>query len=34
MNITIVIERSNPEKSRFVLTELGMPFVRREEATV
>ncbi len=34
MNITIVLEHSNPEKSRFVLTELGMPFVRREEATV
>ena len=34
MNITIVLKHSNPEKSRFVLTELGMPFVRREEATV
>jgi len=34
MNITIVLKHSNPEKSRFVLSELGMPFVRREEATV
>jgi len=33
MNITIVFENSNPDKSRFVLSELGMPFVRPEPAT-
>ena len=30
MNINIVLENSNPEKSRFVLQELGMPFVKKE----
>ncbi len=34
MNINIVFENSNPEKSRFVLSELGMPFVRKEESEV
>ena len=33
MHINIVFERSNPELSKFVLTELGMPFVRREAVT-
>ena len=32
MNINIVFEKSTPEMSRFVLTELGMPFVRDEDA--
>jgi large subunit ribosomal protein L5 len=32
MNINIVFENSTPEMSRFVLTELGMPFVRDEDA--
>lgn len=32
MNINIVFSRSNPEMSRFILQELGMPFVRREAA--
>ncbi len=32
MHINIVFERSNPEMSRFILSELGMPFVRKEEA--
>jgi large subunit ribosomal protein L5 len=31
MNINIVFENSSAEKSRFVLGELGMPFVRPEE---
>ncbi len=30
MNINIVFENSNPEMSRFVLQELGMPFKREE----
>lgn len=30
MNINIVFENSDPEKSKFVLAELGMPFVRHE----
>ncbi len=30
MNINIVLENSNPERSRFVLQELGMPFVKKE----
>lgn len=32
MNINIVFERSDAEKSRFVLSELGLPFVRDEDA--
>jgi hypothetical protein len=32
MHINIVFENSNPKMSRFVLEELGMPFVRKEEA--
>ncbi len=28
MNITMVFERSNPEMSRFVLEQLGLPFVK------
>lgn len=32
MNINIVFKRSNPEISKFILEELGMPFVKREEA--
>lgn len=32
MNINIVFEDSNTEMSKFVLKELGMPFVRRDEA--
>lgn len=31
MNINICFERSNPEVSKFVLAELGMPFVRKED---
>lgn len=31
MNINIVFSQSDPDKSRFVLRELGMPFVRPEE---
>lgn len=31
MNINLVFENSNPKMSRFVLQELGMPFVRPEE---
>jgi large subunit ribosomal protein L5 len=31
MNINIVFENSNPEMSRFVLKELGLPFVRKED---
>ena len=30
MNINIVLENSNPQRSRFVLKELGMPFVKEE----
>ncbi len=30
MNINIVLENSNPERSRFILQELGMPFVKKE----
>ncbi len=30
MNINIVIERSDPKKSRMLLAELGMPFVKPE----
>jgi len=32
MNINIVFSRSNPEMSRFILQELGMPFVRKDAA--
>lgn len=32
MHINIVFENSNPEMSRFILQELGMPFARAEEA--
>lgn len=32
MNINIVFENSTPDMSRFILTELGMPFVRDEDA--
>ncbi len=31
MNINVVLENSNREMSKFVLSELGMPFVRKEE---
>lgn len=31
MNINIVFENSSPERSRFVLRELGMPFVKKDE---
>ncbi len=31
MNINIVFENSSPEISRFVLSELGMPFVRHDD---
>ena len=31
MNINIVFENSNPDMSRFLLSELGMPFVRHDE---
>lgn len=31
MHITLVFDNSTPERSRVVLRELGMPFVRREE---
>ena len=31
MNINIVFENSTPERSRFMLRELGMPFVRKDE---
>lgn len=33
MNINIVFSNSTPERSRFMLKELGMPFVRPEEKT-
>lgn len=33
MNINIVFENSNPEMSRFVLQELGMPFKRENKDT-
>lgn len=32
MHINIVFEKSDPKLSRFILQELGMPFVRREDA--
>lgn len=32
MNITLCFENSTPKMSRFLLTELGMPFVRPEES--
>ncbi|HEB61330.1 MAG TPA: 50S ribosomal protein L5, partial [Phycisphaeraceae bacterium] len=32
MHINIVMKNSNPEISRFVLQELGMPFKREEDA--
>ncbi|MCE2883441.1 MAG: 50S ribosomal protein L5 [Planctomycetaceae bacterium] len=31
MHITFVFEKSNPKMSRFLLAELGMPFVKPEE---
>ena len=31
MNINIVFEKSTPEMSKFVLAQLGLPFVRREQ---
>ena len=31
MNINIVFENSNPQISRFMLSELGMPFVRHDD---
>jgi len=31
MNINVVLNNSDPEKSRFVLAEMGMPFVRPED---
>ena len=31
MNINVVFENSNREMSKFVLSELGMPFVRKEQ---
>ncbi len=31
MNINVCFERSNPEMSRFLLEELGMPFERKDE---
>jgi large subunit ribosomal protein L5 len=34
LNINIVFENSNPEMSEFLLSELGMPFVRIEEVTI
>jgi large subunit ribosomal protein L5 len=30
MHITVAIEHSNPDMSRFLLRELGMPFVRKD----
>jgi hypothetical protein len=30
MNINMVFENSDPKMSKFILTELGMPFVRKE----
>lgn len=32
MHITMVFENSNPEMSLYILTELGMPFVKAEES--
>ncbi len=32
MNINVVFENSNPEMSKFVLAELGLPFVRHEDS--
>ena len=31
MNVNICFERSNPEMSRFLLEELGMPFERKDD---
>jgi ribosomal protein L5 len=31
MHITFVFENSNPKMSRYILAELGMPFVKPEE---
>ena len=31
MSINIVFERSNPEMSKLVLSELGFPFVRKDD---
>ena len=31
MNINIVFKNSNPERSRFVLEDLGLPFRREDE---
>ncbi len=31
MNVNVVFEGSNPEMSKFILRELGMPFVRKED---
>jgi large subunit ribosomal protein L5 len=31
MNVNLVFEHSNPEMSRFVLTELGVPFAKEKE---
>jgi hypothetical protein len=31
MHVNVVFENSDPKMSRFVLAELGMPFVRPEE---
>lgn len=31
MNINFIVSNSNPEMSRFLLGELGMPFVKKEE---
>ncbi len=31
MNVNIILENSNPKMSRFLLAELGMPFVRPEK---
>jgi hypothetical protein len=33
MNINLVFNRSTPELSRFVLSELGMPFRKEEPKT-
>jgi large subunit ribosomal protein L5 len=32
MHINLVFDKSTPEMSRFILKEMGMPFVRREQA--
>ena len=31
MNINLTFSNSNPERSKFVLEQLGMPFVRPEQ---